>query len=88
MVLAAEAGGGKTTVVQALQESLPDTLVVVGECIPLGGEGLPFVPISSILRTLVTRFGADQVREWAGPAAGALGALKALGSRVTRGGAA
>jgi len=75
MVLAAEAGGGKTTVVQALQESLPDTLVVVGECIPLGGEGLPFVPISSILRTLVTRFGPDRVREWAGPAAGALGTV-------------
>lgn len=75
LVLAAEAGGGKTTLVQALAQELTDTTVVVGECIPLGGEGLPFVPVSSLLRGLVARFGLDTVRQWAGPATAALGSL-------------
>lgn len=75
VILAAEAGGGKTTLVQALARREDTPLSVVAECIPLGGEGLPFVPVSSILRQLVGCHGADAVRGWAGPGADTLGQL-------------
>lgn len=75
VILAAEAGGGKTSLVQALAAHDAAPPSVVAECIPLGGEGLPFVPVSSILRQLVDCHGAEAVRGWAGPGADTLGLL-------------
>jgi hypothetical protein len=43
------------------------TKVLTGGCVPVGGDGLPFAPIMEALRPLPEEFGADTVREFAGP---------------------
>ena len=49
--------------------------VVQGQCVALGGEGLPYAPIVGALRGLLALYGRDQVLEWAGPSRAALSVL-------------
>ena len=67
-----DAGAGKTTVVEAFVADLFGPLadrkaqVIRGQCVPMGGEGLPYAPIVGVLRDLVTSTAAS--RSWSGPA--------------------
>ncbi len=76
-----DAGSGKTTVVDAFVRDLATTAadrgaqVIRGQCVPLGGDGLPYAPIVGALRELIARHGRDQVLEWAGASRVGLGAL-------------
>lgn len=49
--------------------------VIRGQCVPLGGDGLPYAPIVGALRELIARHGRDQVLDWAGASRVGLGAL-------------
>jgi ATP/maltotriose-dependent transcriptional regulator MalT len=81
VLLGGDAGAGKTTVIDAFTADLFSTLadrkaqLVRGQCVPLGGDGLPYAPIVGTLRDLVAQHGREQVLEWAGAAAPALGVL-------------
>ena len=76
-----DAGSGKTTVVDAFVHDLATTAadrgaqIIRGQCVPLGGDGLPYAPIVGALRELIARHGRDQVLEWAGASRVGLGAL-------------
>lgn len=63
-----DAGMGKTTLISTFVESMPDAAVLIGNCLPMGGAGIPYAPIVGWMRALIRRHGADQVRQWAGPA--------------------
>ncbi|RCK68767.1 ATP-binding protein [Desertihabitans brevis] len=69
-LLAAEAGGGKTTVIQELCRRIAAEptrpLVLVGQSVPLGDEGLAFVPVQGVLRQLAASVDVDTIRCWAG----------------------
>ena len=62
-----DAGSGKTTVVDAFVHDLATTAsdrgaqIIRGQCVPLGGDGLPYAPIVGALRELIARHGRDQV---------------------------
>jgi DNA-binding NarL/FixJ family response regulator len=76
VLLGGDAGVGKTTVVEAFCSRLGDAATVVrGQSVPLGGDGLAFVPIISALRELRQQVGGAALLEWAGPGAGAVGRL-------------
>lgn len=79
VLLSGEAGVGKTTLVNHFLASLldrrPEPEVVRGQCVPFGGAGLPYAPIVGVLRELESRFGVEQILQWAGGGRGALGAL-------------
>ena len=80
VLLGGEAGSGKTTLVEAFCAQLAadqrrSTQLVVGQCVALGGEGLPYAPIVGALRGLLTTYGREQILEWAGPSRSALGVL-------------
>ena len=81
VIVGGDAGSGKTTVVEAFAGALFDSLgdrkaqLIRGQCVPLGGDGLPYAPIVGALRDLIGQHGRDQVIEWAGAGAPALGAL-------------
>ena len=81
VIVGGDAGSGKTTVVEAFAGDLFDSLrdrkaqLIRGQCVPLGGDGLPYAPIVGALRDLIGQHGRDQVIEWAGAGAPALGAL-------------
>ena len=70
VLIGADAGAGKTTLVERfvadLADRAPAPTVVVGQCVPMGGEGLPYAPVVGVLRALQSEFGDDSVREWAG----------------------
>lgn len=63
-----DAGMGKTTLISTFVESVPDAVVLNGNCLPMGGAGIPYAPIVGWMRALIQRHGADRVRQWAGPA--------------------
>lgn len=81
VLIGGDAGAGKTTVVQSFVAALGSTLadrraqVVHGQCVPLGGDGLPFAPVVGTLRELVAIHGSEQVLDWAGAGRHGLGAL-------------
>jgi ATP/maltotriose-dependent transcriptional regulator MalT len=81
VIMGGDAGAGKTTVVEAFVADLfgeladRKTQVIRGQCVPMGGEGLPYAPIVGALRDLVTQHGREQILEWAGAGRQALGAL-------------
>jgi len=81
VLLGGDAGAGKTTVIDAFTADLFSTLadrkaqLIRGQCVPLGGDGLPYAPIVGTLRDLVAQHGRETVLEWAGAAAPALGVL-------------
>ena len=69
VLLGGEAGVGKTRLVTefAREAEAGGARVVVGQCVPLGDVGLPFVPIAGAVRELASQLGADQLVELAGP---------------------
>ncbi len=81
VIVGGDAGAGKTTVIEAFAADLFGPLadrkaqLIRGQCVPLGGEGLPYAPIVGTLRDLVAQHGRDQVLEWAGAGGRALGVL-------------
>jgi DNA-binding CsgD family transcriptional regulator len=81
VIIGGDAGAGKTTVVDAFVSDLGGPLadrkaqVIHGQCVPMGGEGLPYAPVVGALRELVARHGRDQILDWAGAGRTALGAL-------------
>ena len=74
VVVGGEAGVGKTRLVAefAAEAAESGARVVVGQCVELGGEGLPYAPIVGALRDIVAQIGADAVLELAGPGGEAL----------------
>lgn len=81
VVVGGDAGSGKTTVVDAFVHELTTTAgdrqaqVIRGQCVPLGGEGLPYAPIAGALRELVAVHGPAQVLDWAGASRAGLGVV-------------
>ena len=81
VIIGGDAGAGKTTVVEAFVAELFGPLadrkaqLIRGQCVPMGGEGLPYAPIVGALRDLVSQHGREQILEWAGVGRRALGAL-------------
>jgi predicted ATPase len=69
VLVGGEAGIGKTRLVAELtaQCAAHGTRVLAGGCVPVGGDGLPFAPIMEALRPLPEEFGANAMREFAGP---------------------
>lgn len=61
VLVGGEAGVGKTRLVGELAERADDALVLVGGCLELGTEGLPFAPFTAVLRGLVRTLGRDGV---------------------------
>ncbi len=101
VLVGGDAGAGKTTVVQAFLSEVATAAGVAGvpggphaglvrtirgQCVPLGGDGLPYAPVVGALRDLVQLFGRDRVLDWAGAGAGSLGVLlPELGGQGTEG---
>ena len=81
VLIGGDAGSGKTSVVQAFAAQLGRSLadrqaqLVYGQCVPLGGDGLPYAPVAGALRELVELHGREQILNWAGAGRVALGAL-------------
>jgi ATP/maltotriose-dependent transcriptional regulator MalT len=81
VIIGGDAGAGKTTVVETFVADLFGPLadrkaqLIRGQCVPMGGEGLPYAPIVGALRDLVSQHGREQILEWAGVGRQALGAL-------------
>ncbi|NUW36121.1 AAA family ATPase [Nonomuraea sp. SMC257] len=61
VLVGGEAGVGKTRLVREFTGRAGDALVLVGGCLELGTEGLPFAPFSAVLRGLVRERGRDGV---------------------------
>ncbi|MFI6789306.1 AAA family ATPase [Nonomuraea sp. NPDC050383] len=61
VLVGGEAGVGKTRLVEEFTGRAGDALVLVGGCLELGTEGLPFAPFSAVLRGLVRERGRDGV---------------------------
>ena len=76
VLLAGEAGVGKTSIasafITATRDADPDVRVVRGECVPLGGEGLPYAPVVGMLHDLADLFGETELLERAGAGAAEL----------------
>lgn len=81
VLVGGDAGSGKTTVVDAFVHELTTTAgdrqaqVIRGQCVPLGGEGLPYAPIAGALRELIAAQGAARVLDWAGASRAGLGVV-------------
>lgn len=76
VLVGGEAGIGKTTLIDTFCDSRHDARVVRGQCVPLGGDGLAYVPIVAILRDLEAHVGRDRQIDWAGPGVASLQALR------------
>jgi DNA-binding CsgD family transcriptional regulator len=63
VLLGGEAGVGKSRLVSefATAAAADGACVLVGGCLELGTDGLPFAPFTAVLRDLVHEFGADGV---------------------------
>ncbi|TYB68836.1 AAA family ATPase [Nonomuraea sp. PA05] len=62
VLVGGEAGVGKTRLIREFVEHRAgDALVLVGGCLELGTEGLPFAPFTAVLRGLVRELGRDAV---------------------------
>lgn len=68
VLLGGEAGVGKSRLVSELATAVPaDTLVLTGQCIDLGGRGVPYAPLVAALRALAAELGPEVVARAAGP---------------------
>jgi predicted ATPase/DNA-binding CsgD family transcriptional regulator len=76
-LIGGEAGVGKTRLVRELTERAADAgfLVLTGQCVELGAEGLPLAPLVDALRTLVRTMRSDALADVLGPAAAGLARL-------------
>jgi len=82
VLLGGEAGVGKTRLVTEFAAEAVEggVRVVVGQCVELGGDGLPYAPVAGALRDLVVQLGAERVLDLSGPTRDALvGLLPELG---------
>ncbi|MBO0892598.1 MAG: AAA family ATPase [Acidothermales bacterium] len=71
-----EAGIGKTRLVTTFGERVAaDARVLVGECLQLTGDGVPYAPFTSLFRGLLRDLGPAGVAAHAGAGAGALARL-------------
>src|ERR1700759_1261776 len=72
-----EAGGGKTRLVRELsgQAAGAGFLVLTGQCVELGAEGLPLAPLGDALRTLTRAMPPDELAAVVGPAGAGLARL-------------
>ncbi|MBO3751634.1 AAA family ATPase [Streptosporangiaceae bacterium NEAU-GS5] len=61
VLIGGEAGVGKTRLVREFTDRIADLRVLVGGCLELGIDGLPFAPFTAVLRRLVREIGADGV---------------------------
>ncbi|MCK2217243.1 AAA family ATPase [Actinomadura sp. ATCC 31491] len=76
VLVGGEAGVGKTRLLVEFTDRADDALVLVGGCLELGTDGLPFAPFTAVLRGLVRRLGHDGVAALVpGGATGALARL-------------
>lgn len=79
VLLAGEAGLGKSALVEAFAAALAERRtrvdVVRGLCVPMGEAGLPFTPVLGLLRAVEELHGTDHLVEWAGGGRRALGSL-------------
>src|SRR2546430_2452067 len=71
------AGVGKTGLVDELGRNAADggARVLVGRCVPLGGDGLPFAPLVDALRQLVRTTPPTKLDDLLGPARSELARL-------------
>ena len=76
-LIGGEAGVGKTRLTRELAELAAERgcCVLTGQCVELGGEGLPLAPLVDALRTLARTMPPDELAEVLGPAAPALSRL-------------
>jgi DNA-binding CsgD family transcriptional regulator/tetratricopeptide (TPR) repeat protein len=87
VLVGGEAGVGKTRLVAELADRRRSAggRVLVGGCLPVGGDGLPYAPIVEALRSLPTDLGMDAVRRLIGPSWSELARLlPALGEPASR----
>ena len=81
VLVGGDAGSGKTTIVDAFVHELATSSsdrqaqVIRGQCVPLGGDGLPYAPIVGALRDLVSAHGAEQILDWTGASRVGLGVV-------------
>jgi DNA-binding NarL/FixJ family response regulator/Tfp pilus assembly protein PilF len=70
VLVGGEAGVGKTRLVEEAADRvrLAGARVLVGGCVELGGEGLPFMPLSDALRSLMRDTPPEELDEFVGPA--------------------
>ncbi|NBE99092.1 helix-turn-helix transcriptional regulator [Nonomuraea sp. KC401] len=61
VLVGGEAGVGKTRLINEFTGRSGDAMVLVGGCLELGTEGLPFAPFTAVLRGLVRELGRDGV---------------------------
>ncbi|MFG1710128.1 AAA family ATPase [Nonomuraea sp. M3C6] len=61
VLVGGEAGVGKTRLIGEFTDRADDAMVLVGGCLELGTEGLPFAPFTAVLRGLVRELGRDGV---------------------------
>ncbi|WP_281284062.1 helix-turn-helix transcriptional regulator [Nonomuraea deserti] len=61
VLVGGEAGVGKTRLINEFTGRAGDAMVLVGGCLELGTEGLPFAPFTAVLRGLVRELGRDGV---------------------------
>jgi DNA-binding CsgD family transcriptional regulator/tetratricopeptide (TPR) repeat protein len=61
VLVGGEAGVGKTRLINEFTDRAGEARVLVGGCLELGTEGLPFAPFTAVLRGLVRELGRDGV---------------------------
>ncbi len=61
VLVGGEAGVGKTRLISEFTERVTDARVLVGGCLELGTDGLPFAPFTAVLRRLVRDLGRDAI---------------------------
>jgi DNA-binding CsgD family transcriptional regulator/tetratricopeptide (TPR) repeat protein len=76
-LIGGEAGVGKTRLTRELASlaASQDCCVLTGQCVELGGEGLPLAPLVDALRTLARTLPPELLADVLGPAAPALSRL-------------
>jgi DNA-binding CsgD family transcriptional regulator len=84
-LIGGEAGVGKTRLTRELAALAADQdcCVLTGQCVELGGEGLPLAPLVDALRTLARILPSDLLADVLGPAAPALSRLLPELARAT-----
>src|ERR1700759_4441317 len=77
-LIGGEAGVGKTRLVRELsgQAAAAGFLVLTGQCVELGAEGLPLAPLVDALRMLTRAMPPPEVAAALGPAAAGLARLR------------
>ena len=71
------AGVGKSRLLEHAASQLvgPGDVLMVGHCVDLYGEEMPYGGAADAVRDLIRRYGVESVRSWSGRAAPALASL-------------